>query len=198
MAIRFYLVPIETVDGNKRGPKYLLWRFTESIAPLDVRWSGMDYGLEPVILVWADVDAVQHTTLSTNVDVISIPANIDATITAGVLPAVKSALEALNVPAGWVTTGHTYRQVLRIVAGLFQFAQRHHGVHLERLFSGGFDLNTQFNTLPLAVRQRLVATANSLNYDTLDLSGSSTIRQILKNLADQWGSKPIVMGGIEL
>lgn len=198
MAIRFYLIPIEIVDGNKRGPKYLKWRFTENVAPLDVLWSGMDFGLEPVMLVQADVTPAQHTTLSGNADVISIPANIDNNITAGALSAVKAALETLNVPAGWVTTGFTYRQVLRMVAGLFQFAQRHHGAHSERLFSGGFNMDTQFSALPLAVRQRLIATADSLNYDTSGLSGSNTIRQILKNVADQWGSKPIIIGGIEI
>lgn len=197
MTIRYYLIPLEIVD-DRRGPKYLKWHFTENPTPLDVVWSGMDFGLEPVMLIRADVTGAQHTTLSANADVISIPTNIDANITAGALPAVKAALETLNIPAGWVTTSFTYRQVLRIVAGLFQFAQRHHGVHLERLFSGGFDLDTQFSALPLAVRQRLIATASTLEYDTSGLSGSNTIRQILKNVADQWGSKPIFIGGVEL
>lgn len=198
MTIRYYLIPIEIVDSDKRGPKYLNWRFTENPAPLNVPWSMMDFGLEPVMLIRADVTGGQHTTLSANADVISIPTNIDANITAGALSAVKAALETLNIPAGWVTTSFTYRQVLRMVCGLFQFAQRHHGVHLERLFSGGFDLDTQFSALPLAVRQRLIATADSLEYDTSGLSGSNTIRQILKNVADQWGSKPVIIGGVEL
>jgi hypothetical protein len=195
MTIRYYLVPIETV-GEARGPKYLRWRFTENPTPLGVTWSGMDFGLEPAMLVRADVTGGQHTTLSANADVVSIPTNIDANITADALPTVKAALETLNIPADWVTTAFTYRQVLRMVAGLFQFAQRHHGIHFERLFS--FNMDTQFSSLPLPVRQRLIATANSLNYDISGLSGSNTIRQILKDVADQWGDKPIILGGVEI
>lgn len=193
MAIRFYILPIETID-NGRGPKYLKWRLAP--AGLNVRWAAMDFGLEPVMLVWADVTGGQHTALSANADVISIPANIDNNITAGALNNVKAALEGLNIPAGWVTTGHTYRQVLRIVAGLFQFAQRFHGLHGERLFGGGFTMETQFQDLPQAVRTKLIAAAESHDYDTSALSGASTVRQILKFLADQWDSEEIVMGGV--
>ena len=195
MAIQFYLLPIEQVNFA-RGPKYLKWRFSPT--GLDVRWSAMDFGLEPVMLVWADVTNPQHTALSANTDVVSLPANIDNAISAGALNSVKAALEGLNIPAGWVTTGHTYRQVLRIVAGLFQFAQRFHGLHGERLFGGSFTMETQFRDLPQAVRTKLTQAAESHDYDTSALSGTSTVRQILKFLADQWDGEVIVMGGLEI
>lgn len=192
---RFYLLPIETVSAA-RGPKYLKWRFGPD--GLDVTWAGMDYGLMPVMLVAADVDEAQHAEISEHEDVIAVPANIDANITAQALPAVEAALEALHIPADWVTTAYTYRQILRGVAGLFQLAQRYHGRGLGRLIEQGVSLETRINQLPAGLVQNLNETAQSLGWSTDGIAGTWRLRRALMFLAQQWGEATFHMGGVDL
>jgi len=192
MAKRLYIVPkIGTGTGDDAfRPKYF--------ANLDgVAWSAMDYGLEPHFLVASELTTDQHNALVANADVIAVPANLDAQVGTN-RDAVVDALETLNVPAGWVTTTMTYRKILKIVAAIMLFAQRLHGHGGIRIFGSGITLATKFNQLPAATRTKLIGAAQSMNFDTSSLSGTSTIRQILKEMADQWGVKDIKLGGIAL
>lgn len=193
MTIRFYVVPLigAGVHGDARRPKYIA-------AISGLAWGAMDYGLYDVALVAADVSAGQHTSISANSDVVSAPANIDNTITAGALTNVKSALEALNIPANWATTANTYRDVLRVVAGIFQFAQRYHGMHNKQLLPSGVTLDTQFQDLPAAMQTELVDVADSMQIDRSGATGTITVRQILKAFADAWQGKTFYIGGFTL
>jgi hypothetical protein len=62
MSKRFYVLPIEQV-GNRRGPKYLKWRYDPDPPGLDVIWNMMDYGLLPTALVVVDAPDEQHAVL---------------------------------------------------------------------------------------------------------------------------------------
>lgn len=192
MTWRIYIVPVVGVGtrDDKRRAKY----FSGS----GISFGAMDYGLDPVMIVAADVTPEQHTTIAANADVLSAPEDIDATMTAGAVNAAQTFLELLNIPAEWINTSLTYRQTLRVVAGMFQFAQRWHGLGGGRIFASGVALTTRFDQLPLEARNRLVATAQSFNWDTSVLSGTNTLRQILKFVADQWGSAPFIIGGLTL
>ncbi len=154
----------------------------------------MDYGLEAVMLIAADIQAADHTTISANADVVSIPANIDANLTAAGVTQTKAALEAINIPAEWVTTALTYRQVLKQVAKVFQFFQRLHGLGAGQVFTGGVNADTVFSSLPQAAKLSLSAAADSFGFDKTTVSGSSTLRQIFKAMADQF-SGSINFGG---
>lgn len=195
MTTRFYLLPIEQID-NARGPKYLKWRF--GTGTLDVKWAMFDYGLINTALVMADVTTAQHNDLIANADVTAVPQNIDANITPAALPAVRSALESLRIPGNWATTATTYRELLRMVAGLFQVAQRHHGLHNQIIVPGNINMDMTWGDIPVAWRQNLQATADSFGYDYSQVTGGTSVRVILKHLADQWGAQPFYMGGIEL
>lgn len=192
MAKRLYIVPKTGTGGmdDAYRPKY----FSDLVG---VSWNAMDYGLEPHFLVASELTTDQHNTLVANADVIAIPANLDAQVGAN-RDAVVDALETLNVPAGWVTKTMTYRKILKIVAAIMLFAQRLHGHAGLRIFASGITLSTKFNQLPANVRTKLIETAQSMNFDTSSLSGTSTVRQILKAMADQWGLKDIKIGGIVL
>lgn len=193
MAYRLYFIP-RIGDGASRAtrlrPNYL------DAAGVTVR-TCIYYGDEPVVFVCADVTAGQHTTLTANADVAALPVDIDQPIGAA-LPTVQSKLEALNIPAQWITEGMTYRAAVRILIAAFQFLGRHNGLHLERLLQGGVTLQTQFNELPLAARQRLIKTAESFGYDISGLTGTITIRQMLVLVGRAWGEQPIYIGGIIL
>ena len=200
--IRFYLLPIESVvleDGNiARGPKYFQWRLDPDPPGLAVTWGMMDYGLIDAALLVAEVTQEQHDTLLLNSDVTSPPENIDQNITSGAIPGVQAALETLRIPADWVTTAFTYRQILRMVAGLFQFAQRHHALHNEQLIDSQAQLDLRWNQIPIARRNRILATADSLVYDYSAVQNTWLIRRILKHLSDQWGVTVFHIGGFDL
>ncbi|MCB9135151.1 MAG: hypothetical protein H6636_06980 [Anaerolineales bacterium] len=199
MTIRYYLVPVEEVVQGEitfRGPKYFRWRFgTGTIEPIvegEAQW--LDYGLRPTMLVCANVSVADHAILAAAIDVTDVPQNIDNTISAAALQAVQDALENLKVPGTWVTTSHTYRLVLRAVAGLFSFAQRYHEMWNEQLVENNVDLGMLWQNVPLAKRQKIQGTADALNIDYSPVTGTWTIRQILKFLADFWQAMPFNFG----
>lgn len=198
MTWRLYLVPVvETTDPDDgkitRLPKY--------IAALPVSWSAQDYGFEPAMLVAADVTTAQHNSISGNADVSAVPVNLDANPNNNGATSVRNRLEALNIPAAWVNTSLTWRQIVRTVSGFMQYMQRVaaiRGVPMARLFSGGVTLSTQINQLPQVWRDALIQAANEFGYDISGLSGGSTLRNALKAMADQWGTRPLVMGGLTI
>lgn len=183
MAKRFYIVPI--ISTGETYPKVATRAaYIQDVGGQVLR--SVSYGLEPIALVLAEVTPTQHTTIMQNADVIAAPLDVSANITAQALPTVQAALESINIPADWVTTAFTYRAILKIVGGLFLFTQRYYGMFALRLWRGGVTLSTQFNQLPAAERQRLIDCADSFGYDRSTLSGTSTLRQILRAMAVQW------------
>ncbi len=189
---RLYVVPVVAGVKASRVPKY-------SADLCAVSCVSMDFGFEPVMLVAGEMDAARDAAVTANADVAALPVNLDVNLTAAQVTAMQTKLEAVNIPAGWVSTALTWRQVIRTVVGMFQFAQRYNSVAGNvRLFGGTVMLDTQFSALPLSLRQDLQTTAQSLGYDTSSLTATSTVRQILKAMADQWGARPIVIGGVTL
>lgn len=189
MTIRFYLVPVIGTGANMedaRRPAYF--------AGSGIRYSCRDYGLMPVMLVCADTTTQQHNNIIANSDVTAIPTNIDNNITAGALTAVREALENLRIPGNWVDTSHTYRQVLRVVTGVFQLARRHFGLHNKKLFADEITLDDTWGSLPVQARTELQATADSFGWDYSGVTSGTLLRTILKNLAEQWGTSVFHFG----
>lgn len=191
MLIRYYIIPIETI-GSARGPKYLTWRF--GTGTLDVQWSCKDFGATNQMLCAVNADQTDHDVLLAQSDVVKIPQNLDGNVTAGALSTVRAELEALGVPGNWITTSHTYREVVRFVAGLFLFAQRHHEMHNQEIRPAGVDLGDTWGDLSAAWRENLQLTADSFEYDYSGVNASTPLRVILKSLGDQWGAQPIYFG----
>lgn len=202
MTWRIYIVPAveSTINGRLfRNPKYFGgYKVAPDVGLENLQWSAMDYGFEPVYMVAADVSVAQHTILSGKADVLSAPTNITANLTAAAVTTVKNFLESINIPAGWVTTLLTYAQVLKIVAGLFQFMQRLHTIHPTKLFQPGTTLATTFGELPVDTQLAIAEAGNSFGYNTTALTPNTTLRSILKYLADQWGTDPISLGAFNL
>jgi hypothetical protein len=185
---RFYLVPkigVGTVPDPFRA-KYV--RPDELGAGWNIvgRYVSMDYGFENAFLVKADVTPSEHTTLSAQTDVLAVPADLDTLVSGAALPTVQSKLEALNLPASWVTTSHTYRQVMRTVRRVITFMQRYQGLFpADRVFAAGITLDTRLNQMTAAQRSRLQDVAVSLGLDTSGVTNTLTIRQALRVMADQ-------------
>lgn len=188
-----YVVPVigQGTEQDERRGKYIE-NATQSACT--------DYGFQPVMLCAMNVDTTADIFITAQADTTKIPDNLNSTIPAPGLATVQNALESRNIPAGWVTAGLTYRELLRTIDGFFTFLQRYAGItnKTNLVIGGSVTLNTQFNQLPQAVRGELQATAISLGLSTAGISGSSTIRDILKNVADQWGQRAFVLGGITI
>jgi hypothetical protein len=187
--VRLYLVPI-IGDGlsreTKRRPKY----FSGTIAS----WSMTDFGQEPWGLVGADLSPVEHTAIASQSDAFALPQNLDQAIGA-TLNTVQTALETMNVPAHWVTSGMTYRQVIQILYGIFSFFQRYSGLYgVDRIFGGAITLETQWSDIPVVARARIKATADSFGLDTSGVTSTTTVRQMLKGIADQLGIVTLPFG----
>jgi hypothetical protein len=190
-----YLLPMVTKAfpplGNSRVPKYI------TDGPY-AAYAISDYGFQGWCLCAADISDATQTALLLNADVTKIPDNLDQQIGAA-LATVQAVLEGANIPAGWVTIGMTYRTMLWIILADFKFMQRFLGVTqvLNAFLSGAVTLDTTFGSLSALNRQRLLDTAASLKLDTAGFTGASTLRQILKGVADQMAG-PVVLGGITI
>ena len=201
MAIRYFIVPIErhtdAGGGVKRGPQHFAWKFDQDPAnslPSSVQWSMIDYGLVDVGVVAANVTAAQVTTMTAFSDVLVIPANINNNLNAAAVSAAQTFLENINVPAGWVSTSLTYRQVLRTITGMFLYMQRVTAIAGLALDWQSVSLGTQVQNIPLAWRNAMQQAADELHYDYTGITGTSTLRQVLKSMADDWGAAPIYFG----
>lgn len=194
--IRYYVTRIETVidpDMNVpvNQPKY--------IPAVGARHGVMFSGLLGAGLVAAVVTQEQHDVIMTNDDVASAPENIDQNISDAAIPKIKMIIEQLHIPAEWIDNTYTYRQILRMIAGLIQFSQAHRGLHRESLIDNQSQLDLRWNQIPQARRQRIRDTADSLNYVYSEVQNNWLVRRILKYLGDQWGNKPFeFLIGVEL
>jgi hypothetical protein len=187
VALRFYIVP-KIGDGltpmTSFRPKY--------IADLSgVQWGAMDYGRDDTFLVGANVTPAQHLTIDSNIDVISIPQNIDNEIGLTALDTVKARLESLRIPADWVTTNHTYRDVLRITGKGFSIMQRFGAMHGHSFFVGAITLDTRMNQMTATQRQELedaihsLANSQGVTVDLSEVGSTTTVRRVLKITVDQ-------------
>jgi hypothetical protein len=159
-------------------------------------FASLDYGTEPIYLLRAELTQEQRTALQSQPDVMVVPANLDATVSALALTTIQAKLEAANLPAHWITTDMTYRQVLRGFRRVLTFMQRWQGLGFARLFASGVTLDTRLNQLTATQRQRLSAVADDLGLDSSGVTNTMTLRQVLKLIADQlpditFGGDPI-------
>lgn len=197
MAMNVYVMPavVTTGDLPARFPKY----FAPGQPFAAYNWVGLDYGVENVFLVAAaDVTAADQSTLAGFADVIAVPP-LSQTVGAQVTT-VQSRLESLNIPGQWVTSSMSYGSVCRYTAVFMTIMQTlTQQMGRPSLFQGtGITLATKWGQLPAAVQQNLLDLAAHLNMSTAALTGTTTVRQVLKALADQWPAVAIPVGGTVL
>lgn len=180
-----YIMPT-AVSGTPpaRRPKYL-----SEFGP-GPNYSSMDYGHEDIMIVSLEnPSAAVHTLISSHADVIALP---DLSQNVGAQrDAVRSKLEAFNIPAQWVQAAHSYGSVLRVVAVFFQMAQRLQGLGHPRLLNA---LDTQFGFLTQVQRDGITAMAAHYSFDVSGIFDTTTVRQIWRQLATQWATVQIVLG----
>lgn len=195
MAIRFYLLPVESTAALQRGPKYLPWRFDpDPPALVDVPWGMIDFGLEPAALVAADLTTPQHNALIANLDVTSVPVNLDNAIGASAAQTAEEKLESYGIPANWLVTGMTWRRILRATIAIFRVAQRFNGLGATRIVVPGVTLSTPYSAMPVDYRSMLLQAIDDLGYDRSTLTAQSTLRDLLTSIAGQSVPASLLMG----
>jgi hypothetical protein len=195
MAFRLYIMPMILDTDTVNKPKYAA---TGSL--LDGKtWSCMTFGFEPMCCVGANLDSTTDTNLAAQADVQALPVNLDQFLSAGAVTTAQTYLENHNLPASWVTTAFTYRQMVRIVLGFFVFFQRFHGIHGNfSVFGGGVTLDTTFGSLSAGVKADLSQTAQTFNLDTSAVTATTTIRQLMKGMSDQLQGMAFIIGGVSI
>ena len=191
----FYLVPIETV-GDNRGPMYFRW--IESLGGIACSWAMMDYGFTPsALLVAKDISDADHASLILNADVFWFPDDLDGAVDQDVQPF----FEAIHLPTDWLTPSTTWRELLRQVAGVFQFNQRYGGIAAAETGT----LHSIFDTATLSTRLRqmtadeqrwFLATAASFGFDPALISANSQLRQLVKTAGNYWTGQTFYIGGV--
>jgi len=178
----FFVVPIEGAGthDDPRRPKY--------IPALGVQWSMCD--LDEAAIVWANTTPAQDTAVDANADATLIPA-LQTSVN---VAQTSSALEALNIPSQWITSAMTYRTVLRVVVGIAQFIQRTEGLGQKLTLAGRLDLTMA--QIPVAIRDALIEAADSMNVDRSAILGTTTVREALRNLGEQFARRRIVLGDL--
>lgn len=191
MAFRLYIVPVvgTGAKSDPRRPKY----FTDGTIAASSVWSAMDYGFEPWMVVGADLSTSDDNLIVGKVDALALPFDLAPNLTSQQVTNVQSKLETANIPAGWVNNTLSWLTVVRTVLGMFSFLQRYgviygdtNGTVAPSLFAGGVTLSTTFGSLPQAVQNAMVSAAQSFGISTAGLTAGTTLRVILKALADNF------------
>lgn len=196
MATRLYFMPAITEirnDDLTKHPKY------------DSLWEGrsfqvMDFGAEPWFLCAVDADDIMHGSIVANADVLAFPVTLlDSAVTDVWKAAVNTRLEAAFIPVDWILATMTHREVLRVFVHMFQVLQALQGARGDNsAFFTSQTLDTRYNQLDVTLRNELTAAAQQLKLDTTGIRQTSTLRAIMKILADQWQGGPIQLLDIVL
>lgn len=195
MAFRLYLIPIigTGAEHDGRRPKYL----TDGTVTGD--WGGMDYGNEPWMIVGTNLSPVDEAVLLSQPDVFALPVDLSPKLTAPEVAAVQAQLEAMHLPAGWITPALTWREMVRTVLKIVALMQRLQFYQENtRLFENGVTLDTPVNALSPAVVTQLRAAVSSLRLNPAGVAGAVPLRQMLKTLADQAKTPAFVLHGVRI
>jgi hypothetical protein len=87
--------------------------------------------------------------------------------------------------------------VLRSVCGIFLFLQRVTAITKQPINWTAVSLNTQWQNIPAAWQAAMLQAAGEMGFSTAGLQATTPLRNILKNMADQW-VKPISFGNVTL
>jgi hypothetical protein len=176
----FFIVP--TVGSGTKGDP---WR-PKYITDLPLKWNAID--IFDAMVIAANTTAAQDSAIGANPDAILVPP-LDATVA---VAATKNAIEALGVPAHWITSGMTYRFVLRFICGMGQLLHRVEVIlGTDITLTGNLDKTAA--QLPVAVRNAILQACDELGIDRSSMDASTTLREALRIFGQQYIAANTVM-----
>jgi hypothetical protein len=169
---RFFFVDI-VQNGIYRSPAHFGGRFA---AP-DPELAGIiayyhDYGLVNQAIVYIpSLPPDAEIYLDNLPDVLGIPANLETVIGAGSVAAIRSALEARDIPGTWIGAGDTYRQAMRETFWVFDVMQDYTTFAAFNPIAAGINLNTTMGNVAVAqwtvLRDRWNTAKTEIDPDTI-------------------------------
>lgn len=198
MSVELYVIPeVSTADGRYNAPKYIAKR---RIAPLsgleNVQWTWTFVALGDAGIVAVDGTTTEHNLLAAQVDVLQIPLLDNAIPNNTARNKVRTVLEGFNLPGTWVNTGMTYRTVLRVTLGTIQFLSRLTFRLQHKVFDGSVTLAMTVSQIPLAARNQLQNAANDLGLDYSAVTGTTTVREMLRLMGAQFANTQFEIRGV--
>ena len=185
MTIQIYVMPMITgggAGGTGLRPKYR-----------PPGYAAITCGPETVCMLSANVDAATHTTISSDVEVSALPSNLAANMSASAVTTAVAFLDLHVIPSQWVSTSITYGQFVSTLGKIFQVFNLFAG-KAGSIFTSGVTLATQYSALPLATKTALTDIAVFQGWDTTGITGSTTLRQIFKFMADKFPATLSLLG----
>ncbi len=201
MAVEFFFVPMVISPTEARGAVWAKYAHDPAVS----RWSHIRYSRTSSTLLMLDGTQTYLDFVAAQSDAYRICAEGDFTenILGPASVAIKNWLEALNIPANWISAADSYRQVLRGVIGIFMFTQRHEGLNGSGFFEdlaapeNGFDLNTQWQNLNQSFRDTMQATIDDHNW-AITPANNDQVRKMLKDFSDKWEGTTYYMANVEI
>lgn len=190
MTLHRYFVPI--IGSGVGGPEeFRRPKYSDDLVAAGLSWKSAHYGAHPWAILVCDVDDATDAALRAHPDLRAIPDNLNQPIGAGARDALANALEAMRIPAEWLDGAHTWRQALRRIMVVFNLANRFQGLFSNaELIPSAAALDLRMNQLSAANRNRLAQAITNLGFDTTGITATTTVRQALKALSDQWQANP--------
>jgi len=190
--IRIYIMPL-IGDGSRENPRRPKYR------DLADGFGSIRYGEEGIVLCAFRLTQESHDIIKVDPDVMALPEDIDTTMSQNAVDIAQAFLEDNYIPGNWISTNNTFRQVLRVTAGCFLYTQRYVRLAgVEKIFLTGIDLSTIISSIAADKRNIMMQAADSLNINYSTVTGTWTLRQMLKHFADQWSNDPILLSVITI
>ena len=184
----FFLVPIigTGTHSDPLRPKYVADMGIPNVSFVRFGASAITY---------ANATPADEATIGANADAVVVPP-LDNTIGSGALSAVQAEIEALNMPAGWVSVGMTYRSVLRVLVGMAQLIQRVTGILGSAPVIAGH-LNDTIGSFSVAIRNAIAQACDDLGINRTNITGSTTLRAALLDFGQQFiAGRTITLGDL--
>ncbi len=157
---------------------------------------------DAVVLIQAAQFILNTIKANTDVTVLATQSNIDSALNASQANAAKLIFEDAFIPNIFINSGDTRREVLRAVVGSFLFSQRMEGLFGEswkrKAQNAGVTLNSQWQDFPQALKDALITVRDDFGWTNLGITNTSTLRDILKVVSDQFSTAPFFIAGIEI
>jgi len=192
---KLYLIPMET-GPNWHEIKYLKTRW--GTGTIETPIAVMDYGFADLALVYCrDISPADHATLSAYPDVYTFPdlANLDLPVND---PDIDVFFEGVNIPTDWLTPSTSWRELLRQLAGMFQFNQRYRGISKGHSVWESADLDTRLNQMTQEEQAWFLAAVDSFGFNSSQINTNTRLRQLVKHAGTFWEGKPFHMGEFTL
>lgn len=197
MPVNLFLLPLVGAGtrADPRRGKYS--KHPQVTVRSTVRYSSLD---DAIVLIKAPQAYLDSVIAEPDSTLLATQDNIDDQLTAGQANAAKTIFEASFIPNLFINEGDTRREVIRGVVGMFMFSQRMEGMFGEgwraKAQAAGMTLNSTWQDFPQVLKDALITVRDDRGWTNAELgvTNTSTMREILKAISDQFESMPITMG----